>query len=1112
MTALYIIIAVVAVALIALTILFFIKKKKAKAAAQASSEEGAPGSDDFSLLIREAEAKLGAAKLENSKVGSLPVFIVMGEPGTTKTSVMLHCGLEAEHIAGQVYQGGNVTPTRAGNFWFSRKSVFAETGSSLLADANKWKAAVKRLQPRSSVRKGEQAGRAAVVCFDCENFTKPGAADLLANSARTMRSRLGDISQAMGINLPVYVLFTKLDRLPFFTEFVRNLNAEEATQVVGVTLPMVQGRREGVYGEQEAARLTAGFEGLFRGVADARPEFLARENDGSKLPPEYEFPREFRKIRPSVVQFLVDLCRPAQLTVGPFLRGFYFTGVRPVVVNETAPVTPAAPAAGFGGAAGATQIFNPRAMAAGSAPAPVVTGTRKVPQWLFLSHLFNDVLLADKAALGASGSSTKTSGMRRALLIAAASLCFLLTLFFTISFFNNHSLESQVSDAAKGLASAPTPSGVDLASVDSLRRLETLRQAMEKLVGFHRDGRPFFYGWFLYIGDDLYKVARRIYFNRFQQMLLAQTQGNIVADMKTIPSAPVKDHEYQPTYDELKAYLITTNHHEKSTKLFLTPALMRWWSKGHDVDADRTDLARKQFDFYADELKEENPFSSENDTQSIEKTRAYLKQFAGNERIYAYMLAEADKAGTPVNFNKQFPGSSAFVVDAYDVRGAFSSGGWKFMNDAFGKVDQFFSGEPWVLGEESGPAVDRAKLAADLKARYHDDFIKEWTTYFKTASVVKYMTLADAAQKLKAHSSNQAPLLELSSLASKNTNVADPAYKDPFQPAQAVTPPDNPNYVAPSNTSYINALVALQGSIETVAAQGLTDANAAPALQLALAARGTVSQMANGFRVDSPIQQQLQKLLTDPIIDVEGLLKGANVTELNAGGAGACKLINPILAKYPFKANGPEATVADINTVFNPKDGAVWAFVNSKLVPKYLTKQGAQYAPVGGGTVTIQQPFLHWINKAAAFTDIAYAGGSTDPHFNYTITPEVTADMDKVTLAIDGQSGVFTSTTQKNYTWPGTPPGTVLTITYKGGFQAQVTSLPGLWSVFHFVSEANHRNGLTIDWVATAGNPPRPQMNPTTSQPITIRFNIGATPPIFTPGYFTFNCVSEVAK
>ena len=174
---------------------------------------------------------------------------------------MLHSGIEPELLAGQVYQNNDVAPTRTANFWFARRMLFVEAGGSLLADSGQWRALIKKLQPRASVvRQGEQAPRAAVVFFDCENFTRQGAQEAASASARNLRARLGEISQALGINLPVYVLFTQHGPAAVLSaEYVRNLNNEEASQVLGVTLPMVTQRAEGVYGEQETARLSEQF-------------------------------------------------------------------------------------------------------------------------------------------------------------------------------------------------------------------------------------------------------------------------------------------------------------------------------------------------------------------------------------------------------------------------------------------------------------------------------------------------------------------------------------------------------------------------------------------------------------------------------------------------------------------------------------------------------------------------------------------------------------------------------------------------------------------------------------------------------------------------------------
>jgi type VI secretion system protein ImpL len=963
--------------------------------------------------------------------------------------------------------------------------------------------------------------RAAVVCFDSETFTRAGAQEAVVNAARTLRARLGEISQALGINLPVYVLFTKMDRLPFFVEYVRNLSNEEATQVLGATVPLVSGRGEGVYAEQETARLTAAFERLFRSLADARPEFLARETDRTKLPGTYEFPREFRKIRPAVVQFLVDLCRPSQLSVGPLLRGFYFTGVRPIIVNESAPVAAAAPQqpGGYGTAAGATGIFKAGGPARpAQAPPPQVGVTRKVPQWLFLSHWFTDVLLSDRTAMGASGSSTKTSFARRVLFLTAAVLCLLLSIAFTISFFKNRGLETRVRTAAVGSAAASS-TAANLAPVESLRKLEALRQELETLRRYRNEGAPLFYRLGLYTGNDLYPEAWRIYFARFRQLLFAQTQNAIVQGLGSLPPTPGPD--YQPTYDALKAYLITTNHHEHSTSQFLSPVLLKWWAGDRTIDSERQQLVQKQFDFYADVLEQENPYTEANDGIAIDRARRYLTQFAGVERVYAFMLSEAGRKNPPINFNRQFAGSAQVVIETHEVPGAFSKGGWAFMKDALLHADRYFSGEQWVLGDQGSANIDRARLAQDLRARYNADFIQHWRSYVKSASVVRYAGLADASQKLIQLSGNQSPLLELFALASQNTAVDDPDVANVFQPLQTVVPPGSVDrFILPPNQNYVNALVTLQASLEPIAGQGGTpnDAAAAPVLSNAMQAKVTTRQMAQAFRIDADghIEAGVQKLLEDPIIYVEGMLRALAPAELNGKGKSLCGQFRAVLSKFPFNQNATvEATLAEVNALLRKPDGALWTFYDQNL-QKLLVKQGSQFAvgPAGG----VNPAFVSFFNAAAAFSDAIYAGGAQDPHFNYTLTPEPSEGIQTVSLLVDGQSLSYSggAATPKQFTWQGGGAHGAKAAVKFGGPEITFDEHDGLWSVFRFFNKADHwtpaGSGQSLEWIIRAGKDPMKLPN---GKALTVHFELDMNggPAVFQAGYFSrFACVSDVAR
>lgn len=960
--------------------------------------------------------------------------------------------------------------------------------------------------------------RAALVCVDAETLTS-ASPDPLAALARKLRTQLAEVSRLLGINLPVYVLFTRGDRLPFFTEYFSKLNNEEATRILGATLPIVQDRK-GIYAEQETTRLGGVFENLFRKLCHARPTFLSRESDPMQLAGMYEFPREFRKVHQALVRFLVELCRPSQLTVGPFLRGFYFSGVRPIMVNEVAPAAPVAETPS-GGRVGATGMFRAKAgLAQQAGGGQRIVGQRKVPQWLFLSHFFNDLLLADTAAKGASASSIRASVPRRILLLTAAVLCLIYSSLLLVSFGKNRALANDVKVASQGITAADS-SGGGVASLDSLKHLETLRASLETLTRYNRSGAPWGYRWGLYIGNDLYPDVRKLYFADFRRLLLLPTQNILVDFMRGLPPTP--GPEYGPTYDSLKAYLETTSNHDKATRDFLAPVLLDRWSANRNVDPDRMALAQKQFEFYSDELKIANPFSVDNDAAAIGKARLYLSQFAGFERVYQAMMANAAKAGPAINFNKRFPGSAEEVIDAQDVAAPFSKPGWNFMKAALRNPEKYFAGEPWVLGDQAAATIDRSKLGQQLADRYYSDFLKAWRAYTKAASVVRYASLPDASKKLGVLSGNQSPLLALFWLASQNTAVDLADVSNAFQPVQTVVPPTNVDrYIAPANQTYMNALVALQASVDTAAQQApsVSDAAAAATLTNATAAHVAAKQVAQAFRIDPDfhIETMVQKLMEDPITNVEALLRNLGPAELNGKGKTLCSIYRPVLNKFPFNpAATPQATVEEVNAIFKKPDGTLWKFYDENL-QKLLPKQGSQYVAVTVGGVTLNPSFVAYFNQAAAFSDAIYAGGASDPHFTYTLKPVPSEGIQAMGLHLDGQEFTYSGgdPTPKQFVWQGSGAhGAKATIKF-GSTDLAWASYDGLWAIFQFFNQADTwhpaGNGNILEWVVRAGK--NPMLLPS-GKPLTVRFELdmGATPPVFQKGYFArMACVADVAK
>jgi type VI secretion system protein ImpL len=1090
---------------------------EARAVAAAAKAMAAPGSgvsaDEQAQMLNEAEERLRSSNLgRGARFGSLPALFVIGARGSTKTTMIVQSGLDPELLAGQVYQEGNiVSPTRFVNAWFARQWVFIEAGAAALADAAQWSKLIHRMRPgqmQTADRKGAQAPRAALVCFDCEEFLKGHAAESAAASARNLHDKLAAISQSLGISLPVYVLFTKADRIPYFLDYFQTLANEEAAQVLGATLPA--GTGSGVYDEEQSAKLNAAFDQLYYSLAEHRIDFLAREGDAQRVPGAYEFPREFRKLRNLVVRFLLDVCRPSQLNATPFLRGFYFSGVRPILVRDAAPA-PVVAKRQLAGDSGATGVFRlgPETEGPRQAEGPAV---RKVPQWVFLKQLFGQVVLADEAALGVSAVSVKTSTLKRVLLASATALCLLLSVAWIVSYNQNSGLEEAARDAAAKvkLDSAATP---PVPSLDDLTKLDALRQSVETIGRYNREGPPLSYRWGLYVGEKIYPKVRSLYFGRFFQLLFGTTQARLHLNLQSFPARPGPTDTYQYPYDTLKSYLITTSNHDKSTKLYLSPLLYSRWETGKTVDAARSQLVRKQFDFYSEELKFENPFTSENDSAAIDHARKYLAQFAGAERVYRSMLAEANAKAPTLNFNQKFSGSAQTVVNNRDVAGAYTKAGWPIMQDAIKHADRYVSGEQWVLGDQSANFGDIGKLQDDLRMLYLADFTQQWQEYLKRSVVVAYSDIPDAAKKLAMTSGPQSPLLEMFCMASQSVGV-DPDIAKSFKAVLTVVPAScGDTYVGGPNQDYMKALSALQVSLGQITSPDPNDPNVTAAANNAQAATIAANQMAQGFGAD-PLAPTVQTLIVDPIANVEPKLKGMGAADLNKGGKSLCTDFKALMSKYPFNPQSTnEAGLTDVNSIFKPMEGSLWKFYDQKL-QKLLPKQGNQYVPVSGGTITLLPAFVNFFNRLAGFSNAVYANGP-DPHLMYSLKPapsdiqSVTLSIDGVTLTSNGGNGAA-----KQFTWPGNQSG-VLATRKSDGQDVQWSIYQGLWGVFKFFAQADKPAGpgsnSTLEWLMRTGT----QISIVNGKPQTIRFDLdmGGAPPVFQKGYFSsWSCVAEVAK
>ncbi len=1043
-----------------------------------------------------------------------------GDRGTAKTSTILNSGLEPELLAGQIYQDNAVAPTRGANIFFARDTVMVEAGGALMGQPGNWKALVEKLKPGRLKTGSGLAPRGVVLCFDLEAFARQGAADAIVAAARYLQERLGEISEVLGISFPVYVLFTRADRLPFFADFVRNLTMDEAGQVVGATLPIRLATSGGIYAEEETRRLTDAFNLLFHSFCDQRLRLLPRETEYEKVPGAFEFPREFRKLRSMLTQFLVDVGKPSQLRASPFLRGFYFSGVRPVQTRDLqAPPQAATPAAPPAPAepSGATGMFRAGMQAERRAQQAVAQqgdqGGRKVPQWLFLGHLFNEVILADSAARATSGASVKTNLLMRILLSTAAGLCLFYSSMLLMSYFGNRTLENNAYAAAKNIA-AGEAAGTALPSEDALRRLETLRQSLAQLSDYHVNGAPFSLRWGLYSGDSMLLPVRRIYYKKFAQLLFNSTQGKILAFLQGTPPNPGPNDDYGYAYDSLKAYLLTTSEWKRSTdtslQTFLGSRLQDRWSSGRDAEIgkQREDLAKLQFDFYAHDLPNGNPYAANGDGKAIDQTRVYLSRFSGIERVYRFLLAEAEKGHPPTSFLQQFPGSDAAVTDPASVSWVYTRDGWKFIQDQLKK--QNYGGEQWVLGNYQSQAVDKATMESGILDRYGKDYIEQWRKVMNVGHVKPYANLADASTKLTLLTGPGAPLLALFWWVSQNTGLdSPPTVADRFKAVQAVVPPSTvPQYIVGPNQSYTNGLTSLQQDVGRAANNDPDGIRNWP--NTALSATGITRQLAQNFPNDLEAHLEVRSLnlLLEPIKNLDDIGAG----DLNAAGKGVCDAFAQLARKFPFKADATlEVTQAELGDLLRPKTGKLWDTYEKKLKNVISCENGKC---MGKGSPPVNPDFLSSEEKLMKFSLALYGADGTDPNLNYKIKPVKTDQVTEFTITVNGQSPVKLKGGEEHafvFRGPG-PTGFKLDYTQAGGSTNGVEP-QSTWGVFKFFFDADSVEptgaGYTYTFKVVQGTSRSPSL--VLGRPLVYQFFVDTD--VFSKFFLSkLSCVSKVTR
>jgi len=153
--------------------------------------------------------------------------MIIGPPAAGKTTAIRNSGLEFPFGTDREIQG--VGGTRNCDWWFSNSAIILDTAGRYITDDDdqeEWAAFLDILRKNRS----RQPINGVLVCISIADLLNAGSEEMEWH-ARTIRKRIDELTQRLGLRFPVYLVFTKCDLINGFVQFFEEFSRAQREQI-----------------------------------------------------------------------------------------------------------------------------------------------------------------------------------------------------------------------------------------------------------------------------------------------------------------------------------------------------------------------------------------------------------------------------------------------------------------------------------------------------------------------------------------------------------------------------------------------------------------------------------------------------------------------------------------------------------------------------------------------------------------------------------------------------------------------------------------------------------------------------------------------------------------
>jgi type VI secretion system protein ImpL len=1062
-----------------------------QAAAPAAGDRDERGADERSQLqgrFQEAVDMLRKRR-GGANLYTLPWYVVIGPPGSGKSTLLQNSGLHfplSDRFGKEALRG--VGGTRNCDWWFTDEAVFLDTAgryttqdSDRAADAGAWTEFLSLLR-KYRKRRPINGVLVAMSMSDLLMLDAAGLRDHIG----AVRRRLDELGEQLRIRVPVYLVLTKSDLVAGFEEFFDDLDAEQRSQVWGMSFPTQQ-----TMDGSAAAAFPGEFDLLLDRLNARVLDRLHGERDRTRRANLLSFPLQLGSLREIVRQFVDGVFSGHQYGMSPLLRGVYLTSG----TQEGMPID---------------RMMGAVARTFGLDPARVqAPGVKQ--RTFFVERLLKDVLFRESGFAGTNPAVERRKALVQVAAYAgiAAATALLIAAFVT-SYGRNRTYLAQVQQAITqypaqaDLTGTTTPKQYFAAA---LQRLEAL-SAVQDVAQQYNGGAPLLMRFGLFQGNAVGDEVHDAYLRELNGLLLPGVAAQFRSGLDGNADDP------QALYYYLKGYLMLGEPQHRNVDQLIALTNIEWNRLFPDGPVLQQALTRH---FTALVEDPEKLRAVPLDQNLIAQARSTLQTADLATLVYGNLkLDEAGSGDQPLRLDKELgllgnvfrrrsgaPLSKPFP--ALYTQPVFQREADKGIADA---VKQFAQ-DDWVFGSTKMDALAQSRLQQQVLALYEQDYIKAWDGLLNDFELQPIASIQDASAVAAKLSGPSSPLKALLKVVSDNTSDMLRA------------PPESAGEKTAAAAEKALEQKAMQRATQNALARALAGANGgAPAAAVAppgaaiSAHFDALDKLSAGAPGAAPIDQTLASLdqlsktlltmtdftdsagqpnpqlllaqqqvaqLPQPAAGWLGVLTGTSQNLVASGtksalgdqfqqavGKDCASFIN---GRYPFFASSRnDIPLQNFSELFG-YGGRFDSFYKQTL-SKLVDASGSVWKwKTGPGAVAGPPGMLAQMQLADTIKQLYFHDGAGTPEADFTVgSPQLDSGIGKFAIDVEGQTftwqpGAASSMAMK---WPGPKPGNVTVSAWDtSGTLLSAFNYQGDWAFFRALQAANLQKESSLRYVAS---------------------------------------------